>query len=85
MAKEPAPIPNHAASKRRLERKYFKPMSVSWWASVAPLTAGVILATEPLHGWGAIVETLRSITGDVPPAILINTGLAGIGIRGAIA
>ncbi len=64
--------------------KYFKPGSLTWWASVAPLVAGLILATEPLHGWTDIAQTLRNITGDMAPSILINAGLAGIGLRGAL-
>ncbi len=64
--------------------KYIKPRSLTWWASVAPLLAGVILATEPLHGWIGLSQTLRNFTGDVPPSLLINAGLAGIGLRGAL-
>ncbi|MCT4608647.1 MAG: hypothetical protein N4A70_05520 [Pelagimonas sp.] len=67
-----------------MRRKYFKPGSLTWWASVAPLVAGCVLATEPLHGWGNIAQTLRNFAGDVPPAVMINAGLAGIGIRGAM-
>ncbi len=65
--------------------RYFKPKSLTWWASCAPLVAGVILATEPLHGWFEMAQTMRNMTGDVPSAMLINAGLAGIGIRGALA
>jgi len=65
--------------------KYVKLTSLSWWSSVVPLLAGLILATEPLHGWVEIGQTLRNFSGDVPPAMLINGGLLGIGIRGALA
>lgn len=64
-------------------RKYVKPKSLAWWASVCPLCAGVIVATEPLHGGTMYVETVRGLFGNVHPAILINAGLAGIGLRGA--
>ena len=64
--------------------KYFKPKSLTWWASAAPLVAGIILATEPLHAAFDLAQTLRNITGDVPPVMLFNAGLAGIGIRGAL-
>lgn len=64
--------------------KYFKPKSVTWWASVAPLVAGMIVATEPLHGLTAAVDVINAITGNASPAILINAGLAGIGLRGAL-
>lgn len=65
-------------------RKYVKPASVTWWASMAPLVAGVVLATEPLHGWFSVAQTLRNFAGDAPPAVLINAGLLGIGLRGAL-
>lgn len=64
--------------------KYLKPKSLTWWASVVPLVMGCVVASEPLHGWVAMADTLRSMTGDTPPAMLINAGLAGIGIRGAL-
>lgn len=64
--------------------KYLKPRSLTWWASVAPAVAGLIVASEPLHGFSAIVQTINSVTGHTPPALLINAGLAGIGLRGAL-
>lgn len=67
-----------------MSAKYLKPRSLTWWASVVPVVVGIILATEPLHQLIALGETLRNFTGDVPPSMLINAGLAGIGLRGAI-
>jgi len=64
--------------------KYFKPKSLTWWASFAPLISGALVASLPLHGFVEIVQTINSITGDLNPAMMINIGLAGIGIRGAI-
>jgi len=64
--------------------KYFKPKSLTWWASFAPLISGALVASLPLHGLVEIVQTINSITGDLSPAMMINIGLAGIGIRGAI-
>lgn len=64
--------------------KYFKPESLTWWASFAPFIAGVFIATEPLHHltvWAASVDTM---TGSIHPAVLINAGLAGIGLRAAL-
>jgi len=63
--------------------KYFKPKSLTWWASVAPLFTGVFMAAEPLHGLSGAVDTLRNATGLTAP-VLINMGLAGIGLRGAL-
>lgn len=67
-----------------MESRYIKPRSLTWWAALGPLVAGLILASEPLHGLTALAQTVRNITGDAPPALLINAGLAGIGIRGAL-
>lgn len=64
--------------------KYLKPKSVSWWASVVPLLAGLAVATLPLHGVHAVVDAINNITGGVSSALLINGGLAGIGFRGAL-
>ena len=64
--------------------KYFKPTSLTWWASFVPLLAGVIVATGPIHGLSAIVDTINNFTGHVMPAFLINAGLVGIGLRGAV-
>jgi len=64
--------------------KYFKPKSLTWWASFAPLLAGLFIAAAPLHGLTAAVEVINSMTGGASAAILINAGLAGIGLRGAL-
>jgi hypothetical protein len=65
--------------------KYWKPRSVTWWGGVVPLVAGLILATEPLHGWLDLVATINNMTGFIPAAILINSGAVAIGLRGAVA
>ena len=63
--------------------KYFKPKSLTWWVSVLPLLAGVFMAAEPLHGLSGMTDALRNGTGLTAP-VLINMGLAGIGLRGAL-
>lgn len=64
--------------------KYFKPSSLTWWASLVPLVAGVVVGSEPVHGLGSVVATINNMTGDMSAAVLINLGLAGIGLRGAL-
>lgn len=49
-----------------------------------PLIAGVVVAFEPLHGGVAITETINNVTGFLSPAVMINAGLIGIGVRGAL-
>ena len=63
--------------------KYLRPASLTWWASVTPLVCGAFMASEPLHGLSDAVQSLRNATGLTAP-VLINMGLAGIGLRGAI-
>ena len=67
-----------------MTQKYFKPTSLTWWASVVPLIAGLFLATESIHGLSSLVEAVNEMTGYTSAAVLINAGLAGIGIRGAL-
>lgn len=67
-----------------IERKYFKPGSLTWWASITPFVAGLFMACEPLHGLSGIVDVIRNISGGASAAVLINTGIAGIGLRGAL-
>ena len=69
---------------QRIRRKYLKPYSLTWISSVVPLIAGVFVATEPLHGLAAWVQSVNAMTGDMHPAVLINLGLVGIGLRGAV-
>ncbi len=67
-----------------MRARYIKPRSLAWWASVAPLICGLILASEPLHRLSLLVEIVRNMTGDMPASALIDMGLIGIGLRGAI-
>ena len=64
--------------------KYFKPQSVTWWASIVPLILGLFLATADLHGLTALVAVVQEVTGGMGAYALINAGLAGIGLRGAV-
>jgi len=66
-----------------LKKSHFQPRSLTWWASVVPLFAGIFIATEPLHGlteWTVVVENVTGLSGPM----LINLGLGGIGLRGAL-
>lgn len=64
--------------------KYFKPTSLTWLASLVPLLAGLVVATLPLHGLDSIVTTINNLTGGMSAAVMINSGLLGIGVRGAL-
>lgn len=64
--------------------KYIKPASLTWWGAVVPVIAGLIVATVDLHHQFSIVNAINGITGGLPPAVMINSGLVAIGFRGAI-
>lgn len=66
-------------------KKYFKPRSVAWWASATPLILGIVAAVAPVVPNGeTIAVVIDNMTGGVEPYILINAGLAGIGLRAAL-
>ena len=67
-----------------MDRKYIKPASVTWWASVAPIAGGAFIAFEPVHQLAEYASSVSALFGDASPGVLINAGLVGIGIRGAL-
>ena len=67
-----------------LLRKYVKPTSLTWLASALPLLAGLFLAFEPVHHLADWSKAVSLIFGATSPYLLINAGLVGIGLRGAV-
>lgn len=68
-----------------MRSKYFKPRSLTWWASVAPLLAGVVLAlSAAFPSLASVSAVINAASGDLPAPVLINMGLIGIGLRGAV-
>ncbi|MCY1127145.1 hypothetical protein OU426_09800 [Frigidibacter sp. RF13] len=65
-------------------RRYFKPRSLTWIASAAPVAAGLFIAFEPVHHLGDWAKAVSATFGNTSPYLLINAGLVGIGLRGAI-
>ena len=65
-------------------RKYIKPTSLTWLASALPVTAGLFIAFEPVHGLTDWSRAIGHVFGDSSPYLLINAGLVGIGLRGAV-
>ena len=66
--------------------KYFKPGSLTWWAAMVPLACGITMSlAEAMSALEPAATVMRSMYGpEFSPSMLINLGLAGIGIRGAI-
>lgn len=65
--------------------KYVKPKSLTWWASVFPLIAGVVLAfTSSVPGMEGVAGIIGGFFPDMSAVALINMGLIGIGLRGAV-
>ena len=65
-------------------RKYIKPLSLTWLASALPFLAGIFIAFEPVHHLTDWSKAVSLTFGSTSPYILINAGLVGIGLRGAI-
>lgn len=66
-----------------MQRKYFKPRSLTWWSGFVPIAAGAFVAFEPVHELATYAAAVSAMYGDVSPAVPINAGLALIGLRGA--
>ena len=49
-----------------------------------PLAAGLFIAFEPVHHFADWSKALSLAFGGASPYLLINAGLVGIGLRGAI-
>ena len=64
--------------------KYFKPLSVTWWSGLVPISAGTFIAFAPVHGLPELAAAVNAVFGDMPPGVLINSGLAIIGMRAAL-
>lgn len=64
--------------------KYFKPKSLTWWASFVPLVAGLVVAlSSALPELIPLANVINAMTGNVMPSLLITAGLVGIGFRAA--
>jgi hypothetical protein len=65
--------------------KYFKPKSLTWLASFAPIVAGCIVAlASAFPEFEQAATVINAASGGLEPAVLINAGLVGIGLRGAV-
>ncbi len=65
--------------------RYFKPYSLTWWASATPLLAGIVKALEAAFpGLSPVSAVIDAASGELPAPVLINMGLIGIGLRGAV-
>ena len=66
-----------------MQTKYFKPKSLTWWSGFVPLAGGTFIAFEPVHELVDYTVAVHAMFGNAPPGVLINGGLALIGLRGA--
>ena len=66
--------------------KYVKPRSLTWWAAMVPFVCGLTMSlAEAVPALESAATVMRSMYGpEMSPSMLINLGLAGIGLRGAI-
>lgn len=65
--------------------KYIQLKSLTWWASLIPLLAGAFLyLSGVIPGLDDLVAAVNVIYPNADAGLLLNMGLAGIGIRGAL-
>lgn len=68
-----------------INMKYFKPKSLTWWMALIPTISGALqLSGFDIPYVSEHVRPLINAYYDVSPAVLLNTGLFGIGLRGAL-
>lgn len=66
-------------------KRYYKPNSLTWWASVVPLAVGVFqIAMPEYQPVTPFLDLVKGFYNDASPTTLINAGLVGIGVRGAM-
>ena len=66
-------------------QKYIRPDSLTWWASITPFMAGIILAgSAAFPALNPVAVVINAASGGLPASVLINAGLVGIGLRGAM-
>ena len=64
-----------------MERKYFKPKSLTWWGGFVMVLAGTIKAAD-LSIASGVVPIIDAYSNNMSAAMLINAGLVIIGFRG---
>jgi len=68
-----------------MRSKYIRPGSLTWWVSVAPFIGGVIKAASiNAPELAPVVAVIDELSGGASAAVMINAGLFGIGLRGAM-
>lgn len=65
--------------------KYLQPRSLTWWSSVVPLIGGLVIAlAAAIPALEPVAAVINAASGGLSAPVLINMGLVGIGLRGAI-
>lgn len=67
-----------------MDRKYFKPKSVTWWAGTSLIATGAVLGVDVGYDVGPVADVLDAWTGRMGPSVLIAQGAGLVGIRGAL-
>ena len=67
-----------------MERKYFKPRSLTWWAGIGLITMGLIVGLGQGFDIGGITAAIEAWTGGIGSAALMAQGAGLIGLRGAL-
>lgn len=65
-----------------MERRYFKPASITWWAGLALIGMGVVRGmAEGLPQVAPAAAMIDAWTGSIGPSVLIAQGASIIGLR----
>lgn len=65
--------------------KYIQPRSLTWWSSIIPLVGGLVVAlSAAVPMLVPVAAVVNAASGGLPAPVLINLGLVGIGLRGAV-
>jgi hypothetical protein len=62
--------------------KYFQPYSLTYWVTLIPGIAGILISGDPLTGWTDLTMALTTATGGLDPQVLIATSAGGVGLTG---
>ena len=67
-----------------MNRKYFKPQSLTWWAGVGLIAMGALVGIGQGFDLGGAGAVLTAWTGGMPSLALMAQGAGLIGLRGAL-
>lgn len=66
-------------------KKYIRPKSLTFWAGAVPLIGGLLIAfSKAVPQLAPIADVAEAVFGTGNASVLINGGIAAIGLRAAV-